>query len=145
MIKHKQLYKHVPEHGIYGDCLRTVYACLLDKSPEDIPNFGEYWENIRKWEEEEHKWLDKNGLVNYSFPFDGSLNEVLNFQGKYFKDKFWILTGTSKNKVNHVVICMGNKIYWDTSIDNSGIEGPADDGFYWISILMNKSNHIIGE
>ena len=33
MTPHKQLYRHDPANGIYGDCGRAVIACLLDRPP----------------------------------------------------------------------------------------------------------------
>ena len=39
MLLHKQMYRHNPPES-FGDCHRTVYACLLGKPLESIPNSG---------------------------------------------------------------------------------------------------------
>ena len=36
---YKQLHKHDPDNGVWGDCHRTAIGCLLDIEPELIPNF----------------------------------------------------------------------------------------------------------
>jgi hypothetical protein len=36
----------------------------------------------------------------------------------------------------HVVIALNDAIVWDPALDDSGIVGPADDGYYWIEFLV---------
>jgi hypothetical protein len=38
--------------------------------------------------------------------------------------------------VNHTVVCRGGRIEWDPSMDDAGIVGPCDDGFYWVTWLI---------
>lgn len=33
MKYNKQLFRHHPEQGIFGDCHRTAIACMLDLEP----------------------------------------------------------------------------------------------------------------
>jgi hypothetical protein len=42
----------------------------------------------------------------------------------------------SKNGCSHVVIAKGDQIVHDPAIDNSGIIGPNDDGFYHVGFLL---------
>ena len=39
MTPQTQLNKHDPANGVYGDCGRTVIACLLDLHPSEVPHF----------------------------------------------------------------------------------------------------------
>ena len=84
------------------------------------------------------EWLAERGLIEITVlyssivPLQEILDSVANCNPKL---GFYMLTGTSKTDVNHVVICNGNQIVHDTSLNNAGIIGPADDGFYRISFL----------
>jgi len=139
MRQHKQLYRHQPDIGIYGDCMRTVYACLLDKeSPADVPHFrsdnppgGVLWDRV-------NAWLGQQGYKDFTvaFPGDTPLHEVLRCMGITNPGIWYMLAGTSRNKVGHVVICLGDAIAWDTSLDDSGIVAPCEDGFWRIEVLV---------
>ena len=62
MTPHKQLIKHDPENGQWGDCGRTAIACLLDLHPSDVPHFWEGPERAdRDPETECRKWLAERG------------------------------------------------------------------------------------
>ena len=41
MTPHKQLNRHRPEEGVFGDCYRTAIACLLDLRPQDVPHVAD--------------------------------------------------------------------------------------------------------
>ena len=139
MIKQKQLYRHRPEEGQIGDCARTVLACLMDLYPGEVPHFTK--DAIEGGNEQEavasmDKWVRATGHTFTEFPVQaGSPKEALRWAGSYIKDTFYTLMGTSANRVNHIVICLNDEIYWDTSIDDSGIVSEASDGYYWIGIL----------
>ncbi|MCY4670728.1 MAG: hypothetical protein OXC29_22410, partial [Rhodococcus sp.] len=86
MTPHKQLNRHRPEEGIWGDCQRSVYACLLDRHPSEVPHFMEYGGAKDDADIEHHidMWLADEGLVEYQIAFDGdamSLDDVLRCVG----------------------------------------------------------------
>ena len=140
MIKHKQVYRHLPEAGQIGDCARTVIACLLDLHPCEVPHFMR--DAIEGGNEQDavaarDLWVRANGHTFVEFPVQASSTEdALNWAGSYCKNTLYTLMGTSNNKVNHIVICLDREIYWDTSLDNSGIIAPSSDGYYWVGMLI---------
>lgn len=140
IAKHQQLFRHDPDNGVYGDCFRTVVACLLNVEPQGVPHFcdgpddGLSMQRVREF-------LDPRGLIMIELPYDGeklALADVLQYGAHFSQGIYWILTGRSRNGSNHIVICKANEIVHDTSIDQSGIVGPATDGFWWIGWLVKK-------
>ena len=133
MIKHKQLNKHNPEKGIWGDCDRTCLACLLDLPVEKVPHFFHEFKDGAV--DKREKWLNKRGLTSIQLPHTAdSVESILNHAAAYINCHY-MLIGESKSGTNHVVICYGNKIIHDPSQDGSGIIRPCDDGYYWLMFL----------
>lgn len=148
MIPQKQLYRHDPENGVYGDCHRTAIACLLDFPVEEVPHWfegipadtpeDERCEMALKLEVE---WLASHGLrlINIAYPGELSLEEVLQCQQYQNPGIRYLLGGTSVNRCGHTVICLGKSIVHDPSLDAEGdghtIAGPMDDGLWWVSFI----------
>lgn len=140
MTPQKQLFRHKPAEGVFGDCYRTCIACLLDLAPADVPHFYDRLEN----EDPENKgrdlrdgWLRERGFFVVSIPFaagDG-LAGVLTTMGALNPASYFILSGESRTGVNHSVIACGGQIIHDPSLTDSGIIGPCNDGLFWIEIL----------
>ncbi len=138
MIKQKQLFKHAPEQGIYGDCARTVLACLLDLSPEEVPH-AQYEQHGSEQFDMHEAWLIEQGFRRITVPFVGQGTTVENVleRGMYASSGMpYILAGKSKNGTDHVVICQEDQIIWDPAIDDSGIVGCDSDGYYWLTWLV---------
>ncbi len=143
MIYRKQLNLHKPEEGIIGDCWRTCIACILDLQPDAVPHFVEH-----HWNEPDatkslkilREYLAPRNLSYVEFPYNCSLEELLTSAGYTLPEVHYILSGTSANKCNHSVVAKGNKIVWDPAIDDSGIIGPMDDGYYWIGLIVHSSH-----
>lgn len=142
MKPQKQLFRHKPQDGIYGDCHRTAIAIVLDMDAKDVPHFmhGKAGEAgaVEAFAEIE-KWLNTRGLMAISILFPGEvpLPELLRtiaFCNPNSRPVF-ILGGRSKNGVNHSVVCCDGEIACDPSQDDSGIVGPCDDGFYWVTFF----------
>lgn len=142
MTPYKQLYRHRPEDGEYGDCGRTVVACLLDMHPSEVPHFFEddfkvddpkKFTGLRKME----AWLRDRGLCVIRYPFDGEVT-LENLLCQFVEPGlFYILQGESKNGSDHVVICENGRIVHDPAQDNSGIVGPCpNDGLWWIEFIV---------
>lgn len=140
MLKHKQLFRHRPEDGQIGDCFRSTIACLLNMRPEEVPHFVK--DAIENGEElaaaaYADKWLMARGYSIIEFPLQApSVEEALKWANSHMRNTYYMLSGTSRNAVNHVVICLKDKIHWDTAQDDSGIIGPTDDGYYWLSVII---------
>lgn len=144
MTPHKQLNRHNPTEGVWGDCQRTVYACLLDKHPSEVPHFLDGYSPDDDAEALEHHiamWLADEGLVEMQVAFEGAtpLETVLTTMGAWNPGQHWILGGESANGVAHVVICLNDQIVWDTSQNDAGIVGPQPGCGIWIvSMLARK-------
>jgi len=142
----KQLFRHKPEEGKYGDCMRTVIACFLDKNPEEVPNFGVHYNDSDEFNRTLNEYLSSQGYAFVEWPvfveltgLDG-VNAVLDRSTRRVpKNTYFTLTGKSKNNVHHVVICLNGQIVWDTSIDNSGVIDSIIDfpGYFEVGILTN--------
>lgn len=148
MTPYKQLYRHRPDEGSVGDCFRTAIACLLDIEPELVPHVMEDAFNEPESAETAHVrmnsyLIEHHGLYHMEFPLrvvqDGPPTDVMQHVKRYNGNVHYLLTGLSANEVAHTVVCTGDRIVHDPSIDCSGIIGPLDnDGewFYWLGFLL---------
>lgn len=139
--RHLQLFRHDPENGVYGDCFRTVIACLLRLPPVDVPHVAAGEITGDESNAMMRAWLAERGHRMIEFPLLGemSLEDVLHWGAAYSEGLHWMLSGKSRNGCGHVVICHGNQIVHDTSIDQSGIVGPSEGGFWWIGWLVRPA------
>ncbi len=138
MRPQKQRYHHDPDNGSYGDCTRTVFACLLDLDRDVVPHFGADEPPVHVRSNHERAWLAEQGLVEVTIPYTGELAEILCAFGANNTGMHYMLSGTSRTGCAHVVICRNEKIVWDTSLTDSGIIGPCSSGYYFISVLAKK-------
>ncbi|MCF1471177.1 hypothetical protein FS763_04450 [Agrobacterium vitis] len=134
---HQQLFRHDPENGVYGDCFRTVIACLLKKKPEDVPHFCNGPDD-GKTDVRVEAYLRPQGYVLLCTLYDGDLDldHLMQIGKQNSRGLHWLLTGRSRSGCNHVVICKDDQIIHDTSLNKSGIIGPASSGFYYIEWLV---------
>lgn len=137
MTPQKQKFRHNPAEGVYGDCARTVLAMLLDIPVDDVPHF--LWDNADGivFNQRVRMFLESVGLREVSIPFTGDLSAIMRFMRDSNPGIYYMLMGESRNHVNHVVVCLNDKIVADPALDDSGIVGPADDGYYWVSFLVS--------
>jgi hypothetical protein len=141
MKPQKQLFRHRPSEGTYGDCHRTAIAIVLDLDAADVPHFmdGKDGGNADKAHDACEAWLNARGITTINILFSGEvpLSELLNTvaacnpRGR----PVFILGGKSRNEVNHSVVCCDGEIVCDPSLDDSGIVGPCSDGFYWLTFF----------
>ena len=83
-------------------------------------------------------WLASQGLAKFSIAVDGTigLENALTFTAGCNSGVLCIFAGTSRNGCNHSVVAHCGKIIHDPSIDQSGIVGPCNDGYYWIELIV---------
>ena len=133
MTPYKQLNSHKPDQGMVGDCFRTALGCVLDLPPSRVPHFCEDMDDSH-WFEKVEAWLNENHRVHpvvISFKGPGSVREFVEVVGGGSnKHTYWLLSGTSRSKVQHSVVCRGPEIVWDPSPDETGVIGPNEDGSY---------------
>ena len=149
MIPYKQLYRHDPDSGIYGDCYRTAIGCLLHIPPADLPHFCEPQEGDEtgnEWLERRDWWLAEHAGVAvvdiYYMPPNmddieaAQLGEItgpgllglLRMMEVQNPGLYYILGGTTPDGIDHVVVCCGGKIIHNPSLDNNPIVGPISGG-----------------
>ena len=130
----KQLFRHRPDDGLYGDCFRTAIACVLDLQPDEVPHFAhglgpkseEMWDRAQAWLRERDLWL-----IAIVYPGELDLGEVLMTIKNTNPGLLYLLCGKSANGVNHSVVCFEDEIIHDPSQDDSGIVAPTGEG-YWV-------------
>lgn len=122
-----------------GDCWRTCIACLLDKQPSDVPHFVEgRWDDAEEVKRRTAAYLRTQGLAHVEFAFAGNLDSVLAMMAAVNPGLYYLLGGQSKSDVGHSVICCDGAIVWDPSLDDVGIVGPMEDGYYWVTFLVSS-------
>ena len=138
MKYHKQLFRHDPAKGSHGDCQRTCIACLLDKDLDEVPNFGIHYDDTDKFQEMLDTYLASVGylVVQLHFTGDVSPQEILTYVGTNNARSKYMLCGRTDRGFNHVVICEGTSFLHDPHADNTFINGPCDDGYYWLNLLI---------
>lgn len=139
MTPQKQRFRHRPEQGEYGDCHRTALACLLDLDRDSVPNFGEHYDDTRAFLDAVDAFLSEHDLAGVDVVFNSPLEAVLTHQSTVNPRAYYLLDGTSRTGVNHTVVGCGGEIVWDPSLDDAGIVGPCDDGYFWLTYLVPRS------
>lgn len=139
MKRLKQAFPHKPEQGQYGDCQRTVFACLLDlDSPHDVPHFGSDFPPNGVFWDRANAWLGQQGYKLVSFAYDGNVHrrDVLRCMGMQNPGVYYILAGTSFTGFDHVIICLGDSEYHDPSPRNVNVISPGSDGLWRVEVLV---------
>lgn len=143
MTPYKQKVRHDPPNNQWGDCHRTAIACLLDIEPEEVPHVyenGLIYENVAV--SIMNAFLSERfGLTQLSIPYPGELdlNDILQSIDRVNNGQIFILGGTSRLGVGHSVIAGRGKILHDPSPADSGIVGPMDDGYWWLTFLARDT------
>lgn len=138
MIPHRQLIKHDPSIGHYGDCMRTCIASLLDLQPEDVPHFLEdgCQDSAKVWDERIYPFLKSRGFTVATFLWDGEVAEVLQTMEHHNAGVYWMM-GCGSEKADHMVVCCGGNIVSDPG----GYDDPSrlrrdSKGYVWATLLL---------
>lgn len=135
---HKQRFRHDPENGVYGDCYRTVLACLFGLEPEQVPHFMRDSNGVRGYDEA-REWLAARGYSEVTVPVFGdieNLPQILENMRAFNDDgTFYLLSGISRTGCGHVVVCQYDEIVHDPSLTDAGIVAPFEDGTFRISFI----------
>ena len=146
MILQKQLIRHDPENGQWGDCWRTCIACLLDLPAAEVPNFvGDACLNRQDQSAADaaaRTWLKERGYNIVKFCMNAA-PEYANAAKDWFDDTPYIMTGQSAGLkgIAHCVIGQGPfLVLWDVAPGGSGLAGPWRDEFgqdvYWLEFIV---------
>ncbi|WP_445222223.1 hypothetical protein ACKWRH_21445 [Bradyrhizobium sp. Pa8] len=138
MKPQKQLLRHNPPTA-YGDCLRTAIAIVLDMDAADVPHFMDGAVSGDDGAAAAEAFLNARGMTAINIVCDGSrpLQAVLDsIAGTNLREMpIFLVTGTSRNGCAHVVVACNGDIVCDPSQDDSGIIGPCEDGYYWLTFF----------
>jgi len=138
----KQIISHKPHENKFGDCVRTVVACLLDcENVEEVPHFFERGDATP--ELIEHGWqhfdvfLASKGLVPFTIYFPGEIprEDVLKSMAQSNPNIYYMLAGQSQN-AGHIIICKDDKIVHDPSWLEISVVKPAANGFWVVMVFV---------
>lgn len=136
---HRQRFLHDPDNGVFGDCMRTAIACVLDLEIEEVPHFNEGGPDGKEFCRRVGEFVASRGLSIFTVPYsgEGGLGPVLESIGHYNPSAIYLLSGEATRGANHVVVCRGGEILHDPHPSDDGLIGPCQpDGFYWVEILV---------
>lgn len=142
MIRRRQLFRHAPENGMYGDCHRTAIACLLELEPQDVPHFFELQVKAQErgekfeWRLEVERYLNSQGYTQVDITYTSELDDLFNYMRSVNPSTLYLLGGSSARGVNHTVICRGGGFEWDPHPDSDFVNGPLDSGVYEVTFLL---------
>ena len=147
MRRHKQQFMNKPELGQYGDCHRTVMACLLDIEVDQSPHFiGEFErrkaQDVRdeySWADEQEKWLNSLGYTTVDVAFQGEIKSLFDWMSVRNPGRLYVLGGQSPRGTNHSVVCCGGEFHHDPHPDGGFLVGPMDYGFWEVTFVLPLS------
>lgn len=152
MTPQKQLYRHDPTNGQWGDCHRTAIACLLDIPVQESPHFiGQFEQKFPEgskdrpsnswWQDRQEKFLNDRGYTSVSVAWDGAteLSAILNFFEVVNPGRYYIMGGRSPRGTNHSVIGCGGELVWDPHPDGGFLVGPMDNNSWQIDFILPVS------
>jgi len=141
--RHKQLIKHDPASGKFGDCFRTAIASALCLEPEEVPHFAERgadWgvdrdrTRIQKWFRERNMELGRL-TIDFDKSEEDDLWRVLNWWYQCNRQSLVLVTVGSTG-CNHVIVCKNREVVCDPATGERALTsdfGPAreEDHLYW--------------
>lgn len=150
MMPQKQLIKHNPSAGRYGDCYRTCVAIIMDLHADQVPHFCD--KNIYTDDAMGtgacREWLHPQGLGLFQifFPPDVHMEQLLHTLGTMSPGVPVIVTGKSSRGVGHCSVALDGKFVCDPHTGEASdapftgpCEGPDGDVWWWIDVIAKTS------
>lgn len=135
----KQLFRHNPP-DTHGDCYRTSIAAILGLPSDAVPHWQ--FDTAGEQQQAATAWLQERGMGFVVVMYGGSsVDEVAAAVDSANPGRPALLTGESRNGVNHCVVIQHGRIVCDPSQDDSGIVGPASDGLFWIEYIVGSTDN----
>lgn len=134
--------KHDPENGSWGNCHSACIAMILGMDINDVPHFYKDGEDGDSNVQDKRvaDFLDAFGLIKFNvlFPGETLFQEILTTFKNASPGVAFILGGKSSSGCGHSVVCLDGEIFHDPT--GSGIVGPMDDGYFWVTVFSVKPN-----
>lgn len=134
----KQSTRHDPNAGAWGDCHRAALASIFELELEAVPHFAENYSGVEEFNRRVDAWLAKRNLTAVLIPYSGSLPQVLATMAVQAPGTVYLLGGSARG-VNHVVVGVGARVVHDPARYGMGLTGPADDGYFWVTLLVPRA------
>lgn len=140
---HMQLFRHDPNNGVNGDCVRAVIASLLNKeNVEEVPHFGEGLDfsssdAVPVFEQRIDAYLGTQQVKKFRTAYTCGLDDLYNFVLRDNPGVPIIVEGMSPRGRNHSVIYFNGVLAHDPHPDGGGIIGQMDNGQIHVTVLVN--------
>ncbi len=133
--------KHDPVNGTYGDCLRAVFASMLDKDDiEEVPHFLADNPDDAEYERRIHDYLKSQGLALVRIGMDGnqSAQDIALTLAIANPSVHFILAGSQGEAGNHVVVYCNGELVCDPAWFPMSLEPmqDANGNTYWEVMLF---------
>ena len=110
-----------------------------------MPHFGDGGPTGDVFADRERDFLRTRGLVPINVMFDAPLDRVLECLEAMNPGVYYLLGGKSRTGVNHTVVGLSGRIVHDPSLSESGIVGPCEDGYYWVTWFGSDVAAAVGQ
>lgn len=143
----KQLVRHEPSLGNWGDCYRTCVAVILGKDAKDVPHVCE--KGDRNHDDLDgliamRDYLRGEGLAISKSVYSGDLSWAAfkKWMAKFNPDTAFIVTGQATEGTNHCVVCRGGRVVCNPSTGNAdgdALRGPAivdGEAHWWVEVIL---------
>lgn len=133
MKPQRQLIKHDPDNGLWGDCHRTCIAVILDLDAADVPHFNDRGSTD---DAPEREWLAGRGLRAVSMWVPGGYMDLALLLESLENCNPGVpaILGCTSTVAQHSVVVCGGRIACNPS--DSDIVGPMDDGHWWLTYFV---------
>lgn len=151
MIRQKQLIRHDPDNGKFGDCYRTSIAMLMGMSAEDLPNFAD--DPDKSGLTRCREWLRERdlGVLQVLYPPELELDAILSSIEHLSPGIAVIITGRSpRGDWNHCIVALNGKVFCDPATGKGGehvLTGPAEndgEAWWWVETIVRLPGQACG-
>jgi len=127
---HKQLFRHRPDEGVWGDCHRTCVANLIGVLPEEVPHTHEDVP-VEQWQAMIDGYLATKGLRQITIWWPKDSSYILETHQRLNPEIFYILSGLTAKGQAHSVLCFGGATIHNPSLDeDNDLVSPCQDDNY---------------
>lgn len=140
----KQIVKHDPKKGLFGDCFRTAVAVAIGRDLNEVPHVAEH--GAEGMHDRMRAWLRSEGMDIFLVNFDQNctFENILALSSQMNPGIPMLASGRSpRHDCNHVVVILDGEVVCDPATgEPSGPEcftGPCDnegEKFWFVEIIV---------